>query len=123
MKTLYKAFPVLVILLSSCLNEESPIIENDVPDMLKIEETVGLSVESYFVYDNIRMNVKVDKESTYVIKLLHISGRTVVKDVINVVPGDNLKVLYVNAIPKEPYTLALYNNEDQQLAKTIISIF
>jgi hypothetical protein len=123
MKTLYKVFPVLVILLSSCLNEESPIIENDIPGILKIEETVGLSVESHFVNDNIRMNVKVDKESTYVIKLLHISGRTVVKDIINVMPGDNLKVLYVNAMPKEPYTLALYNNDDQQLAKTVINIF
>lgn len=124
MKDLLKSISVLLMLvMAACINEEFPILKNEMIDSLKISNDVGLSVESQFVQGNIKMNVKVSTAGTYTIRLLHISGRTVVKDEIKAEVGDNIKILYTALIPKEPYTLVLYDKQGVELAKTVINLF
>lgn len=124
MKTIYGLLTIIMLILTlfSCTHEELPIINEPIPSALVISEPVGLSVETQFVTENIGINVKVTVPGTYIIKLHHISGRVVVKDEVYAKAGDNIKTLYVGAIPKEPYTLSLYNKEDVLLAKTVVNI-
>lgn len=123
MKDLLKLVSVLLMLtVAACVDEEFPIMKNEIPDILRINNEVGLSVESQFIYGNIKMNVKVNTADTYIIRLHHISGRTVVKDEIQTNVGDNIKTLYTELIPKEPYTLVLYDKRGTELAKTVINL-
>jgi hypothetical protein len=123
MKDLLKSISVLLLLvMAACVNEEFPILKNEIPNSLKINNEVGLSVESQFVQGNIKMNVKVSTADTYTVRLHHISGRTVVKDEIRAEVGDNIKILYTAFIPKEPYTLVLYDKQGVELAKTVINL-
>jgi hypothetical protein len=69
------------------------------------------------------MNVKVDSPGNYLLCIHHLDGRIVAKEFISVGSGDNLKIFFVGALPKQPYTLALYTTKNVKLTQTIINLY
>ena len=93
------------------------------PSNLEIKEQIGIKLESAFATEEVSMNIKAETSGVYTVKILHISGRIVSKEEVKVQAGDNILKLYTGALPKEPYTIALYNSQNVRLAETIVNLF
>jgi hypothetical protein len=113
---------ILILLLGGCLQDEV-YQPNTLPFNLEINEKVGIKLESIFATEEVRMNVKTENSGVYNIKILHLSGKIVSKEEIRVQAGDNILKLYTGALPKEPYTIALYNSQNIRLAETIVNLY
>jgi hypothetical protein len=122
MKSLKYLSIASILLLSGCFQED--IYEPELPtNNLEIKEQVGIKLESVFATDEVAMNVKTETSGIYTVKIHHISGRIVSKEEIKVQAGDNILKLYTGALPKEPYTIALYNSRNVRLAETIVNLY
>jgi hypothetical protein len=111
-----------ILLLVGCFQEE--VYQPTTPlNNLEIKEQVGIKLESVFATDEVAMNVKTENSGIYIVKIHHISGRIVSKEEIKVQAGDNILKLYTGALPKEPYTIALYNSRNVRLAETIVNLY
>ena len=104
---------VLFTLFLACSTEEiyEPIYLEVTPIELEITEPVGIKLESNFATSEIRMNVKLDTEGEYFIKVLDISNRIVSKEKVNGELGDNLFRVYTSTLPKSSYRLELFKDQ------------
>jgi hypothetical protein len=124
MKIISRIFTVLLILVTvSCLQEDVFTGPAPMPETLILNAPVGLALESHFIQEDVKMNVKVEAAGSYVLRIHHLDGRTVAKEDISVSKGDNLKVFFVGALPRQPYTLALYTTQNVKLTQTIINLY
>lgn len=106
-------------LLVGCYKDEIlPIMEPEVPQSLKIENSIGLKLENTFVTNQVSMNVKLETEGSVTIKIFDISNRVVSKETVTVKAGDNILTVYTNALPSSAYRIALFNSNNQQLGIT-----
>ncbi|MFZ9303187.1 MAG: hypothetical protein ACO239_07430 [Sediminibacterium sp.] len=122
MKSLKYLSIASILLLSGCFQED--IYEPELPtNNLEIKEQVGLKLESVFATEEVAMNVKTETSGIYIVKIIHLSGRIVSKEEVKVQAGDNILKLYTGALPKEPYTIALYNTQNVKLAETIVNLY
>lgn len=110
-----------ILLLSGCFQED--VYQPDLPTSLEIKEKIGIKLESVFATNEVAMNVKAETSGIYTVKIHHISGRIVSKEEVKVQAGDNILKLYTGALPKEPYTIALYNSQNVRLAETIVNLY
>jgi hypothetical protein len=121
MKSLKYLSIASILLLSGCFQDE--IYQPTLQSNLEIKEQVGLKLESVFATEEVAMNVKTETSGIYIMKIIHLSGRIVSKEEVKVQAGDNVLKLYTGALPKEPYTIALYNTQNVKLAETIVNLY
>ena len=121
MKSLKYLSIASILLLGGCFQDEiyQPIPQSN----LEIKEKVGIKLESIFATEVVAMNVKAETSGIYTVKILHLSGRIVSKEEVKIQAGDNILKLYTGALPKEPYTIALYNSQNVRLAETIVNLY
>ena len=122
MKSLKYLSIALILLLMGCFQEDvyQPTTP---PNNLEIKEQVGIKLESVFAANEVAMNVKTENSGIYIVRIHHLSGRVVSKEEVKVQAGDNILKLYTGALPKEPYTIALYNTQNVKLAETIVNLY
>ena len=121
MKSLKYLSIASILLLGGCFQDE--IYQPTLQSNLEIKEKIGIKLESAFATEEVSMNVKAETSGVYTVKIHHISGRIVSKEEVKVQAGDNILKLYTGALPKEPYTIALYNSQNVRLAETIVNLF
>lgn len=114
---------LLIILFLGCTQDE-PFMENslvDVPEILQINETQGLKVESIIVEEEVRINVKLPYSGQYRIKIRNIEGTMVSQEIITANIGDNLLKVYVSTLPSSSYKLELADIDHKVLGvETIV---
>ncbi len=108
---------VLVIFgLGGCIDDtiiEQPTTELN--EKLKIENSVGIKLETSFVTTEVAMNVKVDIAQQVTIKIFDISNKVVSKETMNVNVGDNILKVYTTSLPSSAYRIGLFDLKNNQL--------
>lgn len=113
---------ISILLIVSCQPDEifepiNTIVE--IPESLKIEEDLGVKLESVIVTDEVRMNVKLPYTGQYRLKIRHgLNGELISQEKINSESGDNLLKVYVSTLDKSGYRLELTDSEHKLLART-----
>ncbi len=118
MKKLLSLFALL--LLMGCHKDDllpSPDV-NQIKPELKIQNSVGIKLESAFVSSEVAMNVKTDYSGTVTIKILDIANRVVSKETAEVKAGDNILKVYTNTLPSSAYRIGLFDSSGNQLGIT-----
>jgi hypothetical protein len=123
LKTLSNISLAFLIFILGCFPEDYEILPTSTESKIHIDENIGIKLESFFVTDEAAMNVKVENPGNYIIKIHHITGRVVSKELVELKKGDNALKLYTGALPKEPYTIAFYNKRGHKLGETIINLY
>ena len=107
---------LLIFGLGGCIDDtiiEQPITE--VNEELKIQNSVGIKLETAFVTTEVAMNVKVDIAQPVTIKIFDISNRVVSKETMNVKVGDNILKVYTATLPSSAYRIGLFDLKNNQL--------
>lgn len=114
----------LVILLTSCAKDPIvPIVEViEVPKALVIEAGKGIKVENTIVSSEVRMNVKLDFENTYRVKMRDISNTLISQEKIQAKQGDNLLKVYVSSLANDSYVLELAEEDHTVIGRTTIVV-
>lgn len=114
----------LVILLTSCAKDPIvPIVEViEVPEALVIEAGKGIKVENTIVSSEVRMNVKLDFENTYRVKMRDISNTLISQEKIQGKQGDNLLKVYVSSLANDSYVLELAEEDHTVIGRTTIVV-
>ncbi len=108
-----------VFAFTSCLNEiepEIPVV--GIKDELKISESVGLKLETPFVTESVKLNVKIETPGIYIIKIIDISNRTISKEEIQLKEGDNVVTINTTILPSSAYRLSLSTKNNVVLGIT-----
>jgi len=100
---------ITLLFLVSCARDEQYIetVSIEVPEVLKIQEKIGIKTESVIVTEEVRMNVKLPYSGQYRIKIRDIEGNLVSQELILANMGDNLLKVYVSTLPSSSYKLEL----------------
>ena len=101
---------VMICLVASCTNEDlllPPVTE--VSEKLQIVGNVGIKVETPFVKEQVAMNVKAESAGTYIVKILNIANKSVSKEEVKLIAGNNLLKIYANALPSSAYRIGLFD--------------
>jgi len=103
-------YTILFTLFLACSPDEfyEPMYMEEIPEALEIDALVGIKLESNFATEVINMNVKLDSEGEFYIKVLDISNRVVSKEKVSGELGDNLFRVYTKTLPKSSYRLELF---------------
>lgn len=107
---------LLIFGLSGCIDDnviETPVTE--IKDVLKIQNPIGIKLETPFVTNEVAMNVKVDVEQIVTIKIFDISNKVISKETMNVNAGDNVLKIYTSTLPSSSYRIGLYNSKNVEL--------
>ena len=106
-------------ILSGCSKDDVlPITDQAVKQELKIENSVGIKLETSFVSKEVSMNVKLENAGIVTIKIMDISNRVVSKEQVNVKIGDNILKVYTSALPSSAYRIGLYDSNNNLLGIT-----
>ena len=107
----------------ACSEIEEPIgaPTSSVPAELSLN-TVGIRLESNFVTNEAKMNVRLGAADKVTIKIVDISGKTVSSETVEGKAGDNILSVYTKALPRSSYELQLYNSKNKQIGKTLINL-
>ena len=95
-----------------------PELPKQVDNSLKIENSVGIKLQSPFVTSEVAMNVKMEVSQTATIKILDIANRVVSKEEVYLNTGDNILKVYTAALPASAYRIGLYDRNGVQLGIT-----
>ena len=101
---------VMICMVASCTNEDlllPPVTE--VSEKLQIVGNVGIKVETPFVKEQVAMNVKAESAGTYIVKILNIANKSVSKEEVKLIAGNNLLKIYANALPSSAYRIGLFD--------------
>ena len=102
--------------LSGCIDDnviETPITE--IKNELKIQNPIGIKLETPFVTNEVAMNVKVDVQQIVTIKIFDISNKVISKETMGVKAGDNVLKIYTSTLPSSSYRIGLYNSKNVEL--------
>ena len=115
MNTLIKkiSYTLLFTLALACTPDDGFYVERyteEVPENLLIGELVGIKLNSNFATNEVKMNVKLEHDGKYYIKVVNISGKVVAKELVNGIVGDNLFTVYTATFPKSSYRLELFDD-------------
>ena len=119
MKKIISVF--LMIMLVGCVRDELQDIypQSFIPENLKIEEPIGLKLESIFVNDKVSINVKLPQDGTYRIKIRNISNELVSQERLTAKEGDNILSIYTKSLSKSSYTVELTKDDHTVLGRTV----
>ena len=109
---------VAIGFLASCQNEESFVPTTQIAEELKMEQKVGIKLQTAFVTSEVSMNVKTEKAGTFTVKILNIANRVVSKEAVDVKAGDNVLKVYTSALPSSAYRIALFDEKGTQIGIT-----
>jgi hypothetical protein len=110
---------LFIFIIGSCNDPfEFEYVKNETPDNLVIENIIGIKLETQFITDEVRMNVKTDLLGNHIIKITDITGNVVSKEEVMLTPGDNVLVIYTNTLPSAGYRIGLYDLKDRNLGIT-----
>lgn len=104
------------LFLIGCTKDD--IFLEPIPPSLTINNKVGIKLETSFVTNEVKMNVKTDASGTVTIKIFDIANRVVSKEITEVKTGDNLLTVYTNALPNSAYRIGLFDSNGNQLGIT-----
>jgi hypothetical protein len=105
-------------ILTGCYKEDIVPIPQSVSEELKINNSVGIKLQTAFVTSEVAMNLKMETSGSVTVKIFDIANRVVSKETMNVVAGDNVLKVYTNALPKSAYRIGLFNSDNRQLGIT-----
>lgn len=108
----------LLLILVGCAEPFEHPEKETVVSPLTIANSVGIRLESMFVVDEVKVNVKTDLKGPYIIVITDIVGKIVAKETITLEKGDNIITLFTRAIPIAGYRLALQTQQGVQLGIT-----
>jgi len=110
---------LVTLLALSCRKVDFPTpIVQELSSDLKIENSVGIKLQTAFVTSEVAMNVKSDIAQTVTIKIFDIGNRVVSKSTSDVKVGDNVLKVYTSALPSSAYRIGLYDSNGKQLGIT-----
>jgi hypothetical protein len=110
---------LVTLLALSCRKVDFPTpIVQELSSDLKIENSVGIKLQTAFVTSEVAMNVKSDVVQTVTIKIFDIGNRVVSKSTSDVKVGDNVLKVYTSALPSSAYRIGLYDSNGKQLGIT-----
>jgi hypothetical protein len=117
MKT--KIYVSLILFIFGCVEPfENEIPKLEVKNELKIDTNVGIRLETPFVENDVKMNVKTELQGKYFIFITDISDKVVSKEEIILRNGDNVLDVHTRILPPSGYRIGLYSKTGQQLAIT-----
>lgn len=111
---------ILLLILTGCTKDIEfigPVSE--VPESLKIENIMGVKLESVFVSGKVSMNVKLPEDGIYRIKIRDIDNTLISQEKINAQQGDNILSVYTNSLEKSSYTIELTTDEHGVLGRAV----
>jgi hypothetical protein len=85
---------------------------------LAINNSVGIKLQSFFVTNEVNMNLKSPVSGTYTVRILDISNRVVSRSTANLKEGDNIVTLYASALPSSAYRIGLYDSNNNLVGIT-----
>jgi len=91
----------------------------EMPESLNIDKEVGIKLESNFASDVVLLNVKINTEGIFSVKVIDIKGQVIAKEIVSGKNGDNLFKVYVNTLPKSSYRLELFCDDNKVGAEVI----
>ena len=107
---------LLLFGLSGCIDDNVIIPPTtEIKDVLKIQNPIGIKLETPFVTNEVAMNVKVDVEQIVTIKIFDISNKVISKETMGVKAGDNVLKIYTSTLPSSSYRIGLYNSKNVEL--------
>jgi len=114
-------YTILFTLFLACTPDSvyEPIDYVFVPQDLQIQESVGIKLDSNFASSTILMNVKLDTEGNYYIKVLDAKNNVVSKEKVTGNIGDNLFKVYTSTLPKSSYRIELFYESNKVGATSI----
>ena len=110
---------LVVSILIGCAKD--PILVKPIEQIkseLKIQNAVGIKLETAFVSTEVAMNVKMEKAQLVTIKIFDIANRVVSKEAMNAKVGDNILKVYTSALPSSAYRIGLFDSNGIQLGIT-----
>jgi hypothetical protein len=120
-----KRLPIIILIFTvifACSQMDEPIIAtNSIPLELSLN-SVGIRLESNFVTNEAKMNVKLSEADKITIKIVDLSGKVVSSENIEAKAGDNILTVYTKALPRSSYELQLFNSKNQQIGRTLINL-
>jgi hypothetical protein len=120
-----KRLPIIILIFTvifACSQMDDPITPtNSIPLELSLN-SVGIRLESNFVTNEAKMNVKLSEADKITIKIVDLSGKVVSSENIEAKAGDNILTVYTKALPRSSYELQLFNSKNQQLGRTLINL-
>jgi hypothetical protein len=110
---------LVTLLALSCRKVDFPTpIVQELSSDLKIENSVGIKLQTAFVTSEVAMNVKSDIAQTVTIRIFDIANKVVSKSTSDVNVGDNVLKVYTNALPSSAYRIGIYDMSGKQLGIT-----
>ena len=107
---------LLLFGLSGCIDDNVIIPPTtEIKDVLKIQNPIGIKLETPFVTNEVAMNVKVDVEQIVTIKIFDISNKVISKETMDVKAGDNVLKIYTSTLQSSSYRIGLYNSKNVEL--------
>lgn len=120
-----KRLPIIILIfvvIFACSEMDEPTTTtNSIPLELSLN-SVGIRLESNFVTNEAKMNVKLSEADKITIKIVDLSGKVVSSENIEAKAGDNILTVYTKALPRSSYELQLFNSKNQQLGRTLINL-
>lgn len=121
MKKLITLFSLLLLIGCAKDLELDEIYLEEIPENLIIEKEVGIKLENRFANDVVRMNVKINADGIFTIKVIDMKNQVVSKEVVKGEVGDNLFKVYINTLPISSYRLELLC-DDEKVGTEVINL-
>jgi len=118
-----KLIIILALVIASCAKDDiyTTVDFQEVPENLVIAEAVGIKLSSNFANKSVDMNVKLNTDGNYFIKIKDNYGKVIAKEKVSGKIGDNIFKVYTSTLPKSSYRIELYL-EDSKIGVTQINI-
>lgn len=117
MKNIY--YIILIFILFGCVEPFEPEYPpNEITKELKIDASVGIRLETPFVENDVKMNVKTDVGGVYCILIRDISNTVISKEEILLKVGDNVLDVYTRILPPSGYRIGLYTKSGYEIGIT-----
>ena len=111
----------LMVMVVGCVSDELQDIypQSFISENLKIEEPIGLKLETIFVFDKVSINVKLPQDGTYRLKIRNISNELVSQERLTAKEGNNFLSIYTKNLSKSSYTVELTTDDHTVLGRTV----
>ena len=102
-------YTILFSLFLACTPDSiyEPAVFDITPIDLVIDEPLGIKVVSNFITGEASMNVKLNSDEDFYLKIYDIENKVVAKEKVNGKIGDNIFKIYTQTLPKSSYRIVL----------------
>lgn len=114
----YLPIILLFIIINGCEIDDFKYEKPNIGKELTIDSIVGIKLETPFVEDIIKMNLKTKTSDKYYIYIVDITDKVISKSEVTVRQGDNILNLYSRALPVASYRIKVENKNGELIAVT-----